>query len=119
MLDSSDIDFIRETIEELLPDTCDILAPTNTSDGQGGIVPVWGTVSASVSCRLDPGRKMAIEAVSGAALQPFDQWILTLPHGTTIEATYRVECNGATFNVESVDGDKSWKGSVRATLKKL
>lgn len=118
-LSSVDLSYMRDSLEELMPDTCSILTATIVSDGQGGMIQTWGTVSAGVKCRLDPGRKQAFEAVQGAALQPFDYWMLTLPHGTTITTEQRVVVGVQTFNVEAVDDGKSWQASVRCTVKKV
>lgn len=119
MLSQDDLDFMRSQIGQLMPDVCTILAPVDAPDGQGGHIQTWGTVSSNVSCRIDPGRRLSFEALAGGAVQPFDFWILTLPHDTVINATHRVVCNGALYNVEGVDGGKSWKASVRATLRQV
>jgi head-tail adaptor len=95
-----------------LPDTCTILSVTQVSDGQGGFTDTWGTVSASVPCRLDPVRGQ--EQQVGGAVQPFHTYVLSLEYGAAITAAYRVVVNSQTFNVRSVDTGKSWSGQVRA-----
>lgn len=119
MLTNSDLAAMRAALEELMPDTGNILAGTVISDGQGGWSQTWGTATAGVACRLDPGRKENRESVAGAALLPFSWWQLTLPHGTTITEQSRFEVNGETFNVVHVDPAKSWAVSVRAVLTKV
>ena len=105
---------MRTDIETLMPDVCNILAGTITSDGQGGWTEAWGTASAGVSCRID--KRSGREGVSAGAVQTFGTWVLTLPHDTTITAANRVEHGSATYSVVHVDDDKSWIASVRAEL---
>jgi SPP1 family predicted phage head-tail adaptor len=108
---------MRTDIEDLMPDTCNILAGTVTSDGQGGYTETWGTATAGASCRID--KRTGREALSGGAVQTFGTWVLTLPHDTTITAEHRVEHDDATYSVVHVDIDKSWKASVRAELEEV
>jgi xanthine dehydrogenase molybdopterin-binding subunit B len=118
MLTDAELESIRAAIEELLPDICDILSVTHTSDGQGGWTEAWGTATASAPCRLDTARP-GTEAVFGASVQPFQGYVLTLAHDETIVTGNRVACNGQTFNVVSVDLAKSWDGSRRAYLERI
>jgi hypothetical protein len=120
LLTDADLDFMRDALEDLLPDTCHILSVTEASDGQGGITQTWGTATASVACRLDAGKRVASsEQVDAAALQPYSFWWLTLPYDTTIGAGNRVVHGGATYNVEFEDSGKSWKGTVRVAVTKI
>lgn len=119
MLTSGDLTAMRDALEDLMPDAANILSATQTSDGQGGWSTTWGTVTAGVKCRLDRSGQQPSESVRSAALLPFSQWILTLPHDTTITEQNRVEVGSLTFNVVSVDAGKSWTASVRATLEKV
>lgn len=117
---TSELERIRSDLENsLLPDTCNILTVTRTSDGQGGFTEAWGTATAStnVACRLDGIN--ATEVVAGAGLQAFHTYVLTLPHDTTITTADRVEVGDDTFNITSVDQTKSWSACVRAWLERL
>jgi hypothetical protein len=115
MLTDPELESIRSAIESLLPDTCNILSVTRTSDGQGGWTETWGTATASAPCRLDVARPGG-EQVFGASVQPFTGYVLTLAHDETITTAHRVSCNSQTFSVVSVDLAKSWDGSRRAYL---
>lgn len=119
MLNTSDLAYMRDSLEQLLPDTCVILSPTNASDGQGGWATTWGTVAANVKCRIDPGNKEMYERVTGAALQPFSWWQLTLSWDQAIDVTYRVVVNGNTYNVVNHDDNKSWAGTLRVAVMKV
>lgn len=118
-LTSAELTAMRTAVEDLLPDTCNILESTLTADGQGGNTEAWGTLSGgtAVDCRLDS--KTAAEGVAGGELQPYHAYILTLPNGTTITTDNRVEVGSNTFNVTSVDKEKSWSACVRAWLSRV
>jgi len=118
-LTTSDLEWMQDSIEELLPDTCVILTQINTSDGQGGYITTWGTASVNEKCRIDPGRKEMYERISGARLEPFSWWQLTLRYDATITAQSRVIVNGATYNVVNFDDNKSWQSSLRVALMKV
>lgn len=113
MLSSSELAAIRADIANMLPDTCNILTAVETSDGQGGFTTTWGTAAGgtAVACRFDPAR--GGEQNSGAALQPYQGYIVTLPYTVTITTTQRIQHNGLTYAVISADKDKSWIASKR------
>jgi hypothetical protein len=117
MLSDADLTWMREALEQTMPDTCVILQPVHTSDGQGGQTTTWGTVT-SVRCRIDPGRKELKELVGGAVMAPYSWWQLTLPWDTSIEASYRVVVNGDIYNLLSATENKSWAGTQRVSLVK-
>ena len=106
LIDASDLEWMRDDIEFLLPDTCILLAPTNTSNGQGGGSITWGTVAASVACRADFRR--GGEGVVGAALQPYRVNMFSLPQSATVLPTYRIVHGGCTYAVQAVNSDASW-----------
>ena len=119
MIPADELAQIRAYLETTLPDTCNILSLTRTSDSQGGWTEVWGTATLSVECRLDfianaqgVGGK---EKVTAGALRPFTQAIVTLPQDTTITAQNRLEHGGNTYTVQSVNLG-SWLGVKRANV---
>lgn len=118
MLTTSELLGMRESINNLLPDTCNLLTVTSTADGQGGVTQTWGTASSSVACRLDvvSGR----EQIAGGALQPFIKTMLSLPHSTTITDAYRVEHGGITYAVIAPPNiDQSWIAVKRVELERV
>jgi SPP1 family predicted phage head-tail adaptor len=116
MLSDAELTAIRADVERMLPDTCAILAGTQSPDGYGGITTTWGTVT-TCACRIDPltGR----EALAGGAVQPYHAYIVTLPYGTTVTEGNRVEIGGTRYTIKSVDAGKSWAASVRLVVEKL
>lgn len=117
-LTNAELEQMRAAIEELLPDTCTVLSVTRASDGQGGYTETWGTVTASLACRLDTARP-GTQAQFGASVQPFQGYVLTVNHGGTITTANRILKDGYTFEVVSVDFAKSWDGSRRVYLERL
>lgn len=116
-LTSAELASMQDTIDDLLPDTCDLLSSTFAADGQGGGTMTWATASASVACRLDYVR--GNERVTGGALQPFTGYVLTLPHDTTVTTAYRVLHKSVTYSIQAVSSTKSWGACVRAWLEKV
>lgn len=122
MLSSRELEFMREAIEDLLPDTCDILQVTETPDGFGGVTQTWGTASngTAVPCRMDIiNRASDGETVSGAGIKAFQETILSMPYDTQITVTNRVQHNGTVYNVHSVNTGQSWIAVKRATLERV
>ncbi len=122
-LTNKELTSIRADINDLLPDTGYIIARTETPDGMGGqTVSTSVVANGTVSCRLDTRMNNMLkgnESVAGAALQSFQQLILTLPYDTTITTNNQFLKDGQLYNVISIDTDKSWKASVRCVLERL
>lgn len=111
MLDNSMLAAMREAIAELLPDTCDILTVTQTSNGQGGLNETWAVAYSDVPCRLDVISKR--EAAQGGAVQQFTGHVLSLPYDTTISDNDRVEIDDVTYAVTGINDGQSWKAVKR------
>ena len=110
-LTSAELTYMRECTEDLMPDTCNILTVTQTSDGQGGWTETWGTATTGQKCRFD--NVMASERLGGGAVQPFHSYWVSLPYNTAITTEQRIEKGSDTFAVTSVDDDKSWNAVTR------
>lgn len=118
LLSAADLEMMRGIIEETLPDTCNILSESLTSDGQGGVTSTWGTATANAACRLDlqTDTRFGDLVQAGGALRKQQRPVLSLSHDVTIEAGNRVEIGGATYTVISTNVNTSWKAVARATL---
>jgi hypothetical protein len=116
MLPTAELEALRTDLLDAMPDTCNVLSLTRTSDGQGGWSEAWGTAGTSIACRLDfiGGR----ESVTGGALLPYTSAIVTLPQATVITAQNRIEHSGNTYTVQAVNLG-SWLGVKRATVSKV
>lgn len=116
-LSNAELEYMREDVESLLPDTCAVLSATVTNDGAGGFTEAWGTVTASVACRIDAisGK----EQLAGGAIDPFHRYVLTVPYDTTLTTSYRIEHGDETYSIISVDSDKSWATCRRAIVEQI
>lgn len=117
-LTSAEIASMRADLEDtVLPDTCDILSVTRTSDGQGGWTDAWATATEDVACRID--FRGGVESIAGAAVQPFSGYVLTVPHDTTLTTAHRIYHGTIYYNVIEVDNSHSWQLFLRARLEKV
>ena len=108
---------MRADVQELMPDTCNLLTATGTADGYGGVTMTWGTATSGVSCRLDNASNTTYgEKLVANGIQPFSRWILSVPYGSAMTDEMRVEIGADIYNVTMVDVDKSWPIVERAVL---
>lgn len=122
LLSNKELESIRSDIAEMLPDTGYIIGITRTADGQGGYSESTAIVTGgTVSCRLDARINNALrsgESVAGDAIQPFHQFILTLPHDAPITTDNQFLLGTVLYNVISVDPNKSWNAAIRAIVER-
>ena len=109
-----ELSIMRSTINQLMPDTCNILTSTETNDGQGGAILTYGTTGTAIACRLDvvQGR----EQQAGGAVQAFTSYMLSIPYGTTINYKDMVEIGSNRYEVTSLNNNQSWKAVTRVGL---
>lgn len=110
---SEELIWMRDEVEKTLPDTCNILSLSATPDGQGGFTETWGTATASVACRVDAVITSNSDTVVGEGERVYTRLIVTVPHDTTITEENRIEANGYTLDVDSVDNPKSAQACQR------
>ena len=116
--DTRELTRLRENIQAYsMPDLCNILSVTRTSDGQGGGVDAWGTASLDVPCALVA--KTGREKYAGGGVHDFHTYRLYLPYATEITEANRVELNSVTYSVASVDANKSLSGQVCAIVERV
>jgi len=117
MLSEKELNAMRDSIGELLPDFCHLLTLTQVSDGAGGFTDSWGTATRNVSCRLDTrgGR----ETLFDGSIRPFNTLILSLPYDTEITEAYRVELDDFTYNVTNVNLGTSWNVVKRVQVERV
>jgi head-tail adaptor len=113
-MDNNELADMRAAVLDLLPDTCNILSVTETPDGAGGMTQTWGTASAGVACRLD--YQTGMETIAGGALRAYSRYILTVPYDASVTELNKIEHGTKTYNVSSVDDDKSWPIVRRVVL---
>ncbi len=120
MLTTTELAQMRADLLQMLPDTCVIYSATQAVDAQGAISKTWAA-SGTAACRLDAPRNVSQDGmqISGAALQAFRRYTLTLPYDTTIVEGQRVVHGGETYTATNVDTDKSWPVSRRVFLERV
>jgi len=116
-LTNSELAGMREAIEQLLPQSCNILSVTLTPDGQGGNTESWGTASANVACRLDV--ISGTEMTTAGALQPYTRSMLSMPYDTTVSQDNRIELGSNTYAVKTVNTDQAWIAVKRCELEQI
>jgi hypothetical protein len=108
---------MQTAILDLLPDTCNILSPTNSADGEGGVTTTWGTTGTAIACRLDA--QQGREQVSGGAIEPFTAYKLSLPYNAVVGYNNRVQLGTVLFEVKGLNPSQSWNAVVRVDLERL
>ena len=108
---------MRADIEDLFPDTCDILSVAYTADSEGGFAEAWGTATAGVHCRID--YRSGTERMTGGAIQPYNKAVISLPYNTTISTTNRIKSGGYTWAIVSLNDGQSWQAVKRAELERV
>jgi head-tail adaptor len=115
-ISAAELEQMRSDIEQLFPDTCNILVPTYTSDGAGGNTETWGTITngTAVPCRVD--YKAGRESVTAGAITPYQQAVISLAHGVIITAANRIVVGTDTFSVQANNAGQSWKAVTRVSV---
>ena len=108
---------MRADIEDLMPDTCDILSVAYTADGEGGMTEAWGTALANVNCRID--YRSGSEKVTGGAIQSYSKAVLSLPYTTALTTKHRIKLDEYVWSVLSVNEGQSWDVVRRAELERV
>ena len=98
MLSATEIDAMRSTLDDSLPDTAQVQRRTLTSDGAGGFTESWSTV-ATVACRVASSGQSPQERVIAERLATASVRTVTLPALTDVRPTDRVVVGGRTFEV--------------------
>lgn len=120
-LSAAELAQIRADIASLLPDTCNILGITRTSDGAGGWTETAGTVTGgtAVPCRIDFAKGYGKEQISSAALMPYQSGVVSLAWDKTITVANQIQFGTTVYNVTGVNTDQSWKGVTRCSVERV
>lgn len=119
MLSEHDLHLMRHTIADNLGDLCTIQTYTDAADGQGGMTRTWASTYTYVPCRIAPSSSggRAQESV-GLQYQAVTGWTLTVRYDQTIAAGDRVILGGDTFEVMSVEDDRTDRVCRRAYMRR-
>ncbi len=105
MLTTAELAAMRSTLDDSLPDECTIVTSTLVTDSAGGHTTT--TTSATVACRLSPAGAGREDTV-GSRVTPENRWTITVPYDTTVGQAAKITVGSRTFEVVSVDVDRSW-----------
>jgi hypothetical protein len=111
MLTADDLAYTRATANLTLTQRAIVQHHTTGSDGMGGEIDIYA-YSDDIPCRVAPMRVQAAESVSAGQLQGNLGWEITLPVGTTIDLTDRLNVGGTlsgTAPNETVTGGRWWE----------
>ena len=114
-LSAADLDYMRDTLAELLPDSGTIQTVTRAANGFGGWVETW-TSAGTVACRID--NQSANKSDVGDSARSFSAWMITVPFDTVISANDRINTGGQTYNVIGVSDNGSWRGVRRVSVER-
>lgn len=112
MLSTADLDALRATLNESLPETAQVQRVTRTSDGLGGYTEAWAAI-ATVACRVAPSGNTPAEQVVAERIQDRVLWTLTLPAGTDVTPADRIAVGSRTFEVIGVLAPRSFELATR------
>ena len=117
LLDSYTVAQIRADQLEAMPDTCTILSPTTTTRATGHPLDTWGTLAASVACRMRP-EGVPSERLTAEQIAAPQTYVLSLAYDGTLAPAYRVVYGGGTYEVVGVIDSGSWDTVTRARVTK-
>lgn len=101
MLTDTELDDMRNVLNESLPDRCHVKRPANTSDGYGGWAQGWSNISTNVPCRISPAvSDRGFDVLIGGAPHATSEWNITLPADVPILPSDRIVL---------VDGSRQWE----------
>lgn len=100
---------MRATAAAALPDTCTIQRDTPTADGMGGQTSSWANAATNVPCRYSPDQVADGERELGGKITAVNGWRFTFAYDADVRPADRIVADSRTFEVLSVDGDRSWQ----------
>ena len=104
MHSAADLAYMRDTANLTLVDRAILEHRTTIDDGMGGSETVT-TYTGGIPCRVAPMRVQAAEGLVGGQLQGGLPWEVTLPAGTVIDVSDRLNVGGTLVD-ETVTGGR-------------
>lgn len=115
-LTTAEIEGMRRTTEEALPDTCTIFRRLRMPDGIGGYTYTWQSHLEDVPCRVGfpGGGESDVREASRVRLVDEETQMIWLPAKTDVEEQDRVLItDGKLFDVNAVLSRGNWELSLR------
>lgn len=116
MLRASDLERMRLTVADSLPETATVLARTLASDGAGDYAHTW-VAGTSYPARLAPLRGEELER--GTRIGEESDWQITLPAGAEVSTDDRLAIGGGTYAITRLDTTRSYELSTRLIAREM
>lgn len=123
MLDQDEIDDMRETMREAMPDLATVQRKQVVSDGGGGETETWTDLAPNVPCRFSPvaggeaGTERGRATVGGRAVDESTH-IVTVEAERDVTERDRLLINGEVYEVLLVRRRDHWELSRRLEVRK-
>ena len=119
MLSTNELAWMREAIDDLLPDTCEIMDKTETNTN-GVLTVSYAGNDTEYDCRLDAKKHIVPKNTEGTgAVKFYFTYILTLPYNAIVTEANHILHDSIEYAIISIDEDKSWAISRRLTLERV
>lgn len=89
MISPNELTALRSVAVHSLIDSCEIQRFTSVSDGSGGTIDDWATVSTQ-PCRVAENKQQRSEYVTGGTSQSHGTHVVRLPHGVDVSESDRL-----------------------------
>jgi head-tail adaptor len=119
MLTTSDLSWMRDTQELIMPGTVVIERRTLTPNGMGGHTEVWAAVGTVIGRIYPRSTRGQGEVIGGAQVQSTMDWYGSMPFGTDVVAADRLLYQSRTWEVVRANNDEMWQSAVRVDLESL
>ena len=117
LLQLNDLTYMRSEAKLAMPDTVNVQRMAQTADGQGGFTTEWSNVYQNIPARLTATG--SAESLTAGRMNSQPDFMLTVASDQSIEETDRVVHLNDTYEVQSVDSEKSWKLTTRCQMRRL
>ena len=115
LLSAAEIADMRSTQNGTMPDTVVIQRFTTASDGMGGLTETWAAVG-TVTGRLSPmsqNQGFGDERITADRVTDREEFVITVPQGSTVYHRDRLVVGSRTFHVELVSEHAAWETALR------
>lgn len=115
MLSAEELSWMRDCVEDTLPDTLSVYTKTSTRTN-GVVIDSWADSGTTYACRLDSKQYQRTE--NSGAVKFYHRYILTVPYDASIVITDHVVHNNIEYSIVSIDLDKSWPACRRLNVER-
>lgn len=113
MLTNADIESMRQTQNEAMPDTATVERKIRSTNTIGEVVESWGVVG-TWPCRVVRASTQAKPTQAGSIPNVVDEWVLTFPWDADVAEGDRATVDGNLFEIRDVVDVGAWRTAKRA-----